>query len=433
MIVIVSAGPFSSQKAVEQRTLKTLYFRPPNEVVLVYTPASGTIEVCTPDGAVRHRMACIFAEIALDQDVSHKPLTWKRYDLSRFRKSLNLPFPSDFADIVQKVCLTQVQITLGSWRQTLTLKVTPDDDIEEIARRALGSVRNLAYAGLIARLEFYVKVTPFRSAKQRVLAFTISGRSRCSLQSERDPVKRALGFRLLEEWGVLTRLRDLTGDERVQVLPTLLQIYDNPDREFSGAWLADQAVSTKQLEDSGYIVRLSPEEIVLYDDETLGLHEAVSVTSGHGGTSTLQPAEDVGGPKFPSSDLARFRPKFGYIREALEKTLSQLPRRGKTEELDEHLAYLGQIEVGGQSVPAYLARGLLDDRVVEKVDRRVRGQEVAARGIVFVPLHARFAFLGPHMVLPISELLSRDGGGIIEPLSSINGTSSPYLVLGMIL
>lgn len=414
MIVITSAGVFSSQKAVQGRKLTTLYYRPPNEAVLVYTPMNGTIESCTPDPIVRRQMAQIFAEVSLGQDVSHKPLTWKTYDLGRFRKSLKLPIPVEMGDRIQKVCLTEVQVTLATWKQRLSLKVTADDDIEEMARKALGSVHNLSLGGMLGRVEFYVKFTPTGVTKPKTLSFTISGRNRCSLQSERDPEKRALGFKLLEEWGILTRLRNMTVDEQVDALPFLLMIYDLPEKEFSGALIVDHRQDAKQLETSGYIVRRSPEGIVLFEDDELGLHEATIVPSGGQGQTTLQPAEDVDGARVSSEDISRFSPQLDFIRQTIEGSLSALVRHGKTQVLNDHLAHLGDIEIGGQRVPAYLARGLADDKVLEKVDREIRGQNASTRGIIFVPVCARLPFLGAHVVLSISELLPEVGGGIID-------------------
>lgn len=42
---------------------------------------------------VRQTVSDSFAEVVLGHDISQKPLTWKRYNLSRFRSSLLLQLP----------------------------------------------------------------------------------------------------------------------------------------------------------------------------------------------------------------------------------------------------------------------------------------------------------------------------------------------------
>ena len=191
-------------------------------------------------------------------------------------------------------------------------------------------------------------------------------------------------------------------------------IYDLPEKEFSGAMVVDHRQDAKQLETSGYIVRRSPEGIVLFEDDELGLHEATIAPSSGQGQATLQPAEDVDGARVSSEDISRFSPQLDFIRQTIEGSLSALVRHGKTQVLNDHLAHLGDIEIGGQRVPAYLARGLADDKVLEKVDREIRGQNSSTRGVIFVPVCARLPFLGAHIVLSIAELLPEVGGGIID-------------------
>jgi hypothetical protein len=50
--------------------------------------------VCADSANVRQQISSAFAEVALGHDVSRKPLSWKHYNLSRFRTGFSLPIPS---------------------------------------------------------------------------------------------------------------------------------------------------------------------------------------------------------------------------------------------------------------------------------------------------------------------------------------------------
>jgi hypothetical protein len=82
MLIVRHGGPLSS--VYDQRhdgRRGTIYYRPPNEATLIYTPSLRQIEVCADSPVVRQTVSDSFAEIALGHDISQKPLTWKRYNL----------------------------------------------------------------------------------------------------------------------------------------------------------------------------------------------------------------------------------------------------------------------------------------------------------------------------------------------------------------
>lgn len=413
MVVITSAGDFSSQKTVENRKLRTLYYRPPNEVVLIYVPAEGKLEACAPDAEVRRLVSEIFADVVLGRDLSGKPLMRKTYDLGRFRTSLHLPIPVEEKEVVSQARLTEFRITLGSWKQLLTLKVTPDDDIHEFAREALGSVSRIRNAGFIAGLEFNIRYMGRASGRVQSFSFRIMGRHSCSLQSEKDPERRELGFRLLEHWEVLKRYRDLSRGELADILGCLLRLYDYPSDEAPGSLFADHKQAPDPLERAGLVSRVGVSDVVLLDDELFGDHLAMAVPF-RGGDSHLEPAEGVEGQAMATEDLTRFRINRPLIREKLEEVLAGIPRRGKSREIDGRLAHLGALDLGGDWLPAYLARDLLDHDAFAKVDRLVRLEEASTGGIVFVPCPVPYDFLGTHVVIPLSDLLDQPGVAVID-------------------
>ena len=407
MLVITSAGDFSSQKTVEGRTLKKLYYRPPNEVILVYSPTEGRIEACAPDPEIRRLASNIFAEVILGVDVTGRPVTRKVYDLSRFRDSLDLPVPYEEREVVLQARLTEIKVTLGSWKKLLTLKVTPEDDIDSFAREAFGSLGKIRNAGYIAGLEFNIRYLSRASDRERRLSFRIIGRNSCSLQSETDPEKRELGFRLLQHWKILAPYRDLSSAEFQDALQLLLLLYDHPDDEVPGSFLADHGPGPEALERSGHVSRIGVSDVVLLDEEIFGEHIA-RPTRSQGGASVLEAAEDLGGREVPTEDLARFRIERALIREKLEEWLGNIPRRGKTRVLGAQLAHLGEMDLGGGWTPAFLARALEGENAFNRVERLIRQESPSTGGIVFVGMPSPFEFIGAHVVVPLKDAMGSD-------------------------
>ena len=76
MLIVRHGGPLSS--VFDHRNdgrRGTIYYRPPNEATLIYTPSQRQIEVCADSPVVRQTVSDSFAEIALGHDISLKPLT----------------------------------------------------------------------------------------------------------------------------------------------------------------------------------------------------------------------------------------------------------------------------------------------------------------------------------------------------------------------
>ena len=76
MLIVRHGGPLSSvYDHRDDGRRGTIYFRPPNEATLIYTPSMRQIEVCADSPVVRQEIAGAFAAVTLGHDVSQKPLT----------------------------------------------------------------------------------------------------------------------------------------------------------------------------------------------------------------------------------------------------------------------------------------------------------------------------------------------------------------------
>lgn len=408
LVAVTFFGAYSSQRTVRpDKTTKNLYFRPPDELLLVYSSGRQRIEVCARDATERRLVARIFAEDTLKHDVSNKPLTQKTYNLARFRTSLRLPIPEHEMHRVRRAGITEVQVALGDWSRKVTLAVSPEDDIDAIARRVFGAIIPWSGGGFVTRVRFHIEHIDGRG-RSGALKFDVFGRNKSNIQSELDPAKRALGYDLLEAWGVLERVSDLTRSERKERLPELLSLYDLAETSVSGRVLEDLGIEPDEFVHAGFLVRTGWSEVILFEDEELGdvVHDVEGERSDEQVTLTL--GDGSSGSQIPAEDVAQYEIRFDYVRDALRETLGSLGLRGRVREIDTYLHQLGTAQIGLAVAPVYLARALSDDRLLERADRHVRNESSRVRGIVFVPRDARFPYLGCHVVLGMKENIARE-------------------------
>jgi hypothetical protein len=256
MLIVRHGGPLSSVHDLRDDGRRgTIYFRPPNEATLIYTPAKRQIEICADSPAVRQQVSGAFAEVALNHDVSQKPLTWKRYDLGRFRSSLTLPVPRIAGFEIYQVKVLEVEVRLGNWKRKLGLKVSIDDDIDTIATKYLGPGNVIKKAAMFSRIGIAVKFNKTGDRKEHTLGINISGSKSCNLQSVKDPDERNLGFSLLSEWGILNTFRQIKNGDLRAMFPQLVQLFDREDDEITGGELLALGLNPDRLIEGGLLER----------------------------------------------------------------------------------------------------------------------------------------------------------------------------------
>lgn len=412
LIAITFVGDYTGHKTVRpDRKTDIVYLRPPEEMLLVYSPDRRRIEVCSRDASERRLVANIFAADTLKHDISNKPLMQKTYNLARFRNSLKLTVPENEAHRVHRACITDVQVALGDWSRKVSLGVAADDDIDAIARSVFGAIIPNSGGGYLTRVRFHIDHVNGRG-RRGSLQFDVFGRNKSNIQSERDPAKRALGYDLLEAWGVLERVGDLPLAERTEKLPQLLALYDIMDTEVSGRVLDDLGIAAGALTGAGFLARKGRSDVILFEDDQLGdvIHHVEGGRSD--GQVTLNLIEGASGPLVPAEDLARFEIRFDYLRDALRDVLRPMGLKGRVREVAAHLHQIGTAQLGQASVPVHLARALADDRLLEGADRLIRGEGSQFRGIVFVPQGVRLPYMGCHVVLSLKAHLDPETGQI---------------------
>lgn len=412
LIAVTFYGAYASQNTVlPDKSTEILYFRPPDEMLLVYSQDRRRIEVCSREATERRLVANLFAADTLQHDISNKPLTQKTYSLSRFRSSLKLDIPDEEAHRVRRASITQVQVTLGDWSRKVSLTVAPEDDIDTIARSVFGAIIPKSGGGYVTKVHFHIEHVDGRGRKG-TLQFDVFGRNKSTIQNERDPAKRALGYDLLEAWGVLERVGDLSKPQRKEKLPQLLTLYDLADGKVSGQTLDELGIAAGELTGAGFLARKGWSDVILFEDDELGdVIHGVDVDSASGRV-TLSLTEGGSGPQVPIEDVTQYNIRFDYLRDALRDVLKPIGLNGRVREVADHVHQVGTAQFGLAAAPIYLARGLSDDKLLEGADRLIRGEGNRARGIVFVPQEARFPYIGCHVVLSLRDYIDPASGRI---------------------
>ena len=415
LVAVIFFGDYASQKTVApDKSTGILYYRPPSETLLVYSRDRRRIEVCSRDATERRLVAKIFASEALQHDVSNKPLTQKTYNLLRFRTSLNLPIPEEEAHRVRRACITEVQVALGDWAKRVTLSVTPDDDIDAMARCVFGSIVPQTGGGYVTKIRFHIDYVDGRGQKGS-LKFDVFGRNKSNIQSERDPAKRALGYDLLEAWGILERVGDLSKRQRSEKIPQILVLYDLNDAKVSGAVLDGLGIDAQELVTAGLLRPDGWSDVVLFDDDDFGelLLDAKHAPA-FNETATLALTEGGSGPQVAARDLCTFAIRFDYVRDVVTDALKPLGLKGRVREVAPHVHQVGVAEIGLTEAPIYLARALSDDKFLQCAERLIRGEASRFKGIVFVPQEVRFPYISSHVVLSLVDSIDPETG-LIDP------------------
>jgi len=409
MLIIRHGGPLSSvHDHRDDGRRGTIYFRPPNEATLIYTPAKRQIEICADSPAVRQQVSGAFAEVALNHDVSQKPLTWKRYDLGRFRTSLTLPMPSVDGFQIHHAKVLEVEVRLGNWKRKLGLKVSIDDDIDAVALRYLGPNSIIKRAGMFSRIGIAIKYNKDGDEKTRTLNITISGTKSCNLQSNKDPDERNLGFALLGEWGILNTFKQIENGDLRAMFSQLVQLFDRAEDEITGGELRGLGLDPDRLIEGGLLERRDRQDIVLIDEDDIDGEVAIDPSSTPGMVKATGPfGEDAG--EYPLADMERFQLNRQWLQETVLRLVGSLLTKNGPQIIDEDLILLGDMGVDGASAPVYFARRLGDPVVINKLDQLLRARNTTGIGIVLSSSPESLTCLGPNVVVPILSHLEKVG------------------------
>lgn len=415
MLIVRHGGPLSSvYDHRDDGRRGTIYFRPPNEATLIYTPALSQIEVCADSPMVRQEVAGSFAEVSLGQNVSEKPLTWKHYNLSRFSESLRLDVPSIPGYAIKFARVIEAEIRLGNWKRKLLLKVAPEDDIEEIATTYL-KPNNIFYrADSFSRISIAVAYNREGDDKEKTLNITISGTRSCNLQSNKDPEERNLGFALLKKWGLLNAFQQIDTDDIRAMFPHLVKLHDGRDDKLNGAQLRELGLDPERLIRGGLLERCGRQDIVMLEDDGFDWEADVKPSTVKDMVRTVGPFGETGALVL-AADMEMYAINRPYLHETVLKAIKPLLVKNAMHVIDTDLTLAGTMLIDGVEVPVYLARRLDDMIVIGDLDVALRARHGAGAGIVLSASSARTRCLGPNVVVPLlSNLAPADAECVIS-------------------
>ncbi len=408
-LLIAFRHPGALSSIQDHRTdggLKTYYYRPSREAVLIFTPGQKKIEVCAESFEVRTTVAETFAEIVLKQDLSAKPLARRDFNLERFRESFNLDLPNLESVEITGVAVVEAEMPLGHWGRRLNLKVTKDEDIEQAMtdyiRGGNRLVRKFGFTKIVIAVDFVRR----DDGKKGTLRLQVSGGNTSNVQSQRDPFLRDLGFRLLSYWGLMNQIRPFTEREEAKWFRFLLSLYDLPGDEVSGNFFSAANVDPNPLIETGFLERKPRQVLVLIDDGDDGTIEGELVTGPERGT--LRQRGGFGEPRgvIPEAQVITYRLNRPWLGERILKTLGGVLGSTSLQIEDGYLASLGKIDLSGVRVPFYLVRGLDDTKVLDQLDISLRQKHKSGPGVVLCLSEHAPRYLGPNVAVNVANVLS---------------------------
>lgn len=405
--------PTSVREIDDSGNRSRIYFRPPGEAMIVYTPSTGRVHVRAGTRTLRHTIAERFIETALDQTYSNQPVDFQAYDISRFLSGFDLDSPELDDAAILRAQVIRAEISVGNLANRLSLSTTINQDISAVIGSQPGLDRIFSRAVAIRFVEIAVRYRRADSAAEKTLNFTLTDRNTSSLLSVDDHFERMLGHKLLRHWNILQEGRAPSAAEGMTIVPALFSIWDIGTDRIAGAWLLDRGIDPALLTELGFLVPAGWEGEDLIDDED-GIGPVAAEVVAQPDKVDLKVAEGHAAPSGGSPDRYRiYRVRDGWVEEHLRARLSDVLDATAIEELNKHLLYLGALEINDRDVPIYLARGLGHEKVRASVDSELRARSDLGIGLVLQAGNAAGACLAANVLTPLTDHINNGEPEII--------------------
>lgn len=373
--------PTSVREMDDDGNRSRIYFRPPGEAMIVYTPSTGRVHVRASTRILRHTVAERFIETVLEQSYSNQPVDFQAYEISQFLRGLELTLPGFDDVVILSAQVVRADVSILNLANRLSLSTTINQNIASIieSQPGLGGVFERAVA--VRLIEIAVRYRRAGDENSKTLDFTLTDRNTSSLLSLDDPFERVLGHRLLRHWKIMREGRAPDDAESMAALPALLAIWDIGAENVSGAWLLDRGVDPTLLMELGFLAPAGWQGDDLIDDEDeIGPVAAEVVVRPEGAELKV-----TDGQAAPSGSLDRYRiyrVRDGWVAQHLQTRLGNALDSPAIEELSIYHLYLGTLVIDGRNVPVYLARGLDREKVRAAVDAELRARNHLGIGLV---------------------------------------------------
>ncbi|MCL1630140.1 hypothetical protein M3N55_15555 [Roseibaca sp. V10] len=412
MVTVTMAGARASHRTFEaNQTTDYVHFRPASDLILVYRPDMGRIEICGRQWNDRRLAAETFARTVLGEDLSARPLIPRNYDLSVFRGDLRLDVPVALQDRILKAEVTEVRVALGNYDQKITLTVSPGHDIETLRRSVFGRLGSARGRGFVCNVELYLTMSG-QSRQTKALRFRIDNHNSSTLQGETDPELRALGFRFLEEIGVVKPTRIPSKQEEKELLPVLLTLLDHPADTVSEPELEQMGIDPTVLTDLEYLHRREFVDTMVIDDDDLGPVDADVLPELAEGIAVASIVDGTVDRYVGLAEVSRWSINRDYIAETVRQCFDPLELSGPEVALNANLTDLGLTRLADRNVRIRFAYALSDASDIDRVDGVLRLRAESAEGLVLVPGERPLDYLGSNCVVSVVDILDADSGKI---------------------
>ena len=407
LVIVRHGGPLSSVAEFHEAdgSRGERYYRPLNEATLLYSPDEGVLEVFSASPSVRQKVATCFAETGLKIDLSGRPLTLKQYNLSRFLTSLSLSMPTIPGFDIDRVAVVECDVRPDNPKHRAGLKVTIEDDIEAVATSLFGVDHLFKRAASLARIVIAVRYTKDGSDKPKTLNITLSEPNRCNLRSNREPEQRDLGYALLTAWKILQPVTPLTPVQEYALFPALLQLFDQARKEIPGQFFLSRALDPKALQDGGFIERRGRFTSLLVDEGGV-VHEVNVRSAGKPGVIVYDHPVDGTRVELPASAADKYAIRRDWLDEIIVKHVKSVMVSADLSKLDENLTYLGQIKLGTEIAPCYLARDLRTPATLQRLDILMRARSDKGVGLVLSAGRDHPLCLGSNVIAAVAEYVT---------------------------
>ena len=403
MYLLFHPDPPTSVREIDDAGNRSrIYFRPPGEAMIVYTPSTGRVHVRAGTRNLRHVIAESFIETVLDQLPSRQPIDFQAYDISRFFSDFELTPPAFEDVVILRAQVIRADVSISNLANRLSLSTTINQDMTAIIDSQPGLGRTFERAVAIRFVEIAVRYRRAGRDGEETLDFTLTDRNTSSLHSLDDPFERVLGHRLLREWGILQEGRAPSDAESMAALPALLALWDIGADRVTGAWLQDRRINPKLLTEVGFLVPAGWEGDDLIDeDDGLGPMAAEVVPRPEG--AELRATEGQAAPGGSPDRYRVYRVRDGWVAQHLRERVAGVLDAPAVKELNAHTLFLGSLHSDARDVPVYLVRGLDDDRVRASIDTELRARQDQGIGLVLQAGRAVGSCLAANVLIPILD------------------------------
>lgn len=417
-LVIHPEPPTSVRELHDDGQRTTMYFRPPGEIMIVHSPATGRVHVRAGTRRLRHDAAESFITTVLEQEPSNQPVDFQAYDLARFFHGFDLELPQLDDVIILRARVIRADISIGSLANRLSVSTSLDEDIGHLIADQPGLERIFRNALAVRFVEIAVQYRRTGADAERTLDFTLTDRNTTSLLSLDDPFERFLGHRLLRHWSILRDGRAPTARESMAVLPALLALWNIGADRISGAWLHERGVDVVTLLDLGFLVPAGWEGDDLIDDEDDFAEHVAEVVARPEGPELRSSAGQSSSAVMPERYRV-YRVRNGWVASHLRDQLGEALEIAAMEDIRPDLIALGALEIDGRDVPLYLARKLEDERVRAAIDTELRARDKQGIGLVLQAGDAAGSCVAANVLARLADHILPDATEFAVDLTSL--------------